>query len=89
MPTITLLFAALHALMLLGLTGAISRHRHRTRRSASATASDTELQRKIRVHGNFIEYVPLALLLLALLEIVGPRRASGCGRSARCCCLAG
>jgi uncharacterized membrane protein YecN with MAPEG domain len=30
---------------------------------------NTPLQRSIRGHGNFCEYVPLALLLLAILEI--------------------
>ena len=29
------------------------------------------LLRKIRVHANFIEHVPLALLMLALLELAG------------------
>ena len=31
------------------------------------------LQRRIRVHGNFMEYVPLALILLLLLELSGTR----------------
>jgi uncharacterized membrane protein YecN with MAPEG domain len=32
---------------------------------------DAEMQRRIRGHGNFAEYAPLALLLIALLEIGG------------------
>ena len=70
MPTVTLLFAALHVLMLLALLVPISRHRHRHRISMG-DGGDPALQRKIRVHANFIEYVPLALLMLALLELGG------------------
>ena len=32
---------------------------------------DIELQRAIRVHANFVEYVPLALLMLLLIEQQG------------------
>jgi uncharacterized membrane protein YecN with MAPEG domain len=32
---------------------------------------DPDMQRRIRGHGNFAEYVPFALLLIALLEIGG------------------
>jgi uncharacterized protein len=32
---------------------------------------DHQLERKIRVHANFVEYVPMALLMSALLEISG------------------
>lgn len=42
-----------------------------TRRSARVgigTGDDKELARRVRVHGNFAEYVPLALLLMLLLE---------------------
>jgi len=70
MPTVTLLFAALHALLLLALLVPISRHRRR-HRIALGHGGDEGLQRKIRVHANFVEHVPLALLLLALLELGG------------------
>lgn len=43
-----------------------------TRRSARVglgTGDNRELARRVRVHGNFAEYVPLALLLLLLLEV--------------------
>ena len=70
MPTVTLLFAALHMLLLLALLVPISRHRHRHRISMG-DGGDPVLLRKIRVHANFIEYVPLALLMLALLELGG------------------
>ena len=70
MPTITLLFTSLHLLLLLCLLVPISHHRYRLR-IGIGDGGDTTLQRKIRVHANFIEYVPLALLTLALLELSG------------------
>jgi uncharacterized membrane protein YecN with MAPEG domain len=70
MPRITLLFASLHALLLLALLARISRHRH-GRRIGFGDGGDPLLARKIRVHGNFIEHVPMALLLMALLESCG------------------
>jgi uncharacterized membrane protein YecN with MAPEG domain len=33
------------------------------------TGNDPVMERRIRVHGNFAEYVPLALLLLTFLEM--------------------
>ena len=33
--------------------------------------SDILLQRRLRVHGNFAEYVPIALVLMLLLELQG------------------
>ncbi|UWX04523.1 MAPEG family protein [Pseudoxanthomonas sp. NC8] len=35
------------------------------------TGGDAVMTRKVRVHANFAEYVPLALLMLALLELSG------------------
>lgn len=72
MPRITLLFASLHALLMLLLLARISRHRH-GHRIGLGDGGDAELGRKIRVHGNFVEHVPFALLLLALLELSGLR----------------
>ncbi len=70
MPTITLLFASLHVLLMLVLLARISRHRH-GHRIGLGDGGDAELARKVRVHGNFIEHAPIALLLLALLELSG------------------
>ena len=70
MPKITLLFTALHVLVLLSLLVPISRHRRRNR-IGIGDGGDPELQRKIRVHANFVEHAPLALLMLALLELSG------------------
>ena len=70
MPKITLLFAALHALMLVALAVPISRRRRR-QRIGIGDGGDAQLALSIRVQANFIEYVPLALLLLLLLELGG------------------
>lgn len=70
MPKITLLFASLHALLLLALIVPISRHRHQ-HKIGIGDGGDVVLARKIRAHANFIEFVPIALLLLALLELAG------------------
>jgi len=70
MPKIALLFAALHALMMLFLAARVVLHR-RSAQVGIGDGGDKYLLRKIRVHGNFIEYVPMALLLLALLELSG------------------
>ena len=70
MPKVTLLFAALHVLLVLALAGPIARPRH-AHKVGLGDGGDKLLARKIRVHGNFTEYVPLALLVLALLEACG------------------
>lgn len=70
MPKITLSFACLHVLLMLGLAVPIARHRH-AHKIGLGDGGDKLLARKIRVHGNFIEHVPLALLVLALLELCG------------------
>jgi uncharacterized membrane protein YecN with MAPEG domain len=64
------LFASLHALLLLALIAPISRHRHR-HKIGLGSGGDPVLERKIRAHANFIEFVPIALVLLALLELAG------------------
>lgn len=37
---------------------------------ATKTSDDGLLQRKVRAHGNFVEYVPLALLFILVLELM-------------------
>ena len=70
MPKITLLFASLHVLLMLALLVPISRHRH-GHKIGLGDGGDLVLARKVRVHGNFIEHAPLALLMLGLLELCG------------------
>jgi uncharacterized membrane protein YecN with MAPEG domain len=70
MPKITLLFASLHVLLMLVLLVPISRHRH-GHKIGLGDGGDAVLARKVRVHGNFIEHAPFALLMLGLLELCG------------------
>lgn len=70
MPKITLLFASLHVVLMLLLAVRVVVHR-RAQQIGIGDGGDKWLTRKIRVHANFIEYVPSALLLLALLELAG------------------
>ncbi|GAA4867001.1 MAPEG family protein [Luteimonas vadosa] len=67
-PTVTLLFASLHALLLMVLVVPIVLHRRRAR-IGLGDGGDARLARRMRVQANFNEYVPLALVLLALLEM--------------------
>ncbi|MES2672255.1 MAG: MAPEG family protein, partial [Pseudomonadota bacterium] len=70
MPKITLLFASLHILLMLVLAVRVVMHR-RAHRIGIGHGGDKDLARKVRAHGNFIEYVPVALLILGLLELSG------------------
>ena len=70
MPVAALAVAALHALVLLALSAAVSLRR-RECGIGIGDGGDKLLARRIRAHANFIEYVPSALLLLALLEACG------------------
>ena len=64
MPKITLLFASLHVVLMLILTVRVILHR-RAQQIGIGDGGDKWLTRKIRVHANFIENVPMALLELA------------------------
>lgn len=64
------LYAGLLGLMLIVLTLSVSSARHRVK-SAIGDGGDEALRRRIRAHGNFVEYVPLTVLLLALSEHLG------------------
>ena len=76
MPTITLLFASLHVLLMLVLLARISRHRH-GRKIGLGDGGDAVLNRKIRVHGNFVEHAPIALLLGRAMHAVGLSGSGG------------
>ncbi|ACA16179.1 uncharacterized relative of glutathione S-transferase MAPEG superfamily-like protein [Methylobacterium sp. 4-46] len=73
-PATTAVYAALLALAYLGLAGWVI-----AGRVASGVlhgdAGNGTLLRRIRAHANFSEYVPLALLLIGLLEAGGARHA--------------
>lgn len=69
-PSVTLLFASLHALLLMVLVVPIVLHRRRAR-IGIGDGGDALLARRMRVQANFVEYVPMGLVLLALLELAG------------------
>lgn len=73
-PRLSLMFAGVHVLLLLAFSAQVSRWRGRAKANLG-DGGNAALTRWIRVQGNFVEYVPLALLLLALLEIAGTSRA--------------
>lgn len=70
MLPITSLFAGLLTLLLMVLSYRIIRLRWRDR-VGIGTGESLDLKVAVRIHGNFIEYVPLALILLGLLEVNG------------------
>lgn len=72
MPTlpVTATVASVLALLFLRLSWGVITLRRRHRVSLGSAQHD-DLERAIRAHGNFAEYVPLSLLLLACLELNG------------------
>ncbi len=64
------LYAALLGLLYIALTLRAVMARGAARRLIGPLEEE-RLNRRLRVHGNFAEYVPLALLLLAFAEIRG------------------
>lgn len=65
---VTTLYASLCALLLLGLSYRVVRFRQ-TLKVNLGDAGNPELERAIRVQGNFVEYVPTILFLLLLAEL--------------------
>jgi len=70
MPRVTAIYAALLALLFLALAFLVIRQRYRTQVSLG-TGNDPGLERAARVHANFAEYAPFALLLVLLAELLG------------------
>lgn len=66
--TITALYASLLALVFLGLSFNIIRLRFKLKVGVG-DGGERMLTKSIRVHGNFSEYIPLALILLASYEL--------------------
>ena len=67
---ITAVFTALLALMLVAVSVRVTVLRAK-KKINFFDGGDPELGRALRVQGNFIEYVPLALALLGLMEAMG------------------
>ena len=67
---VTTLYAAILGILLVVLSDLVSRIRKKAKISLGSSG-DPILERAVRAHGNFVEYVPLALILLLLLETQG------------------
>lgn len=67
---ITAVYASLLAILYVVLSFRVAQRRIRFQ-VGLGTGQSTELERAVRIHGNFAEYVPIALLLLAFLETGG------------------
>ena len=70
MPTITMLYAGILGLISIILAFGVGRTRGSTGISIGLGDSE-ELLVANRRHGNFVEFVPMALILMALLEMNG------------------
>lgn len=70
MPYITPLYAGLAAAVMIVLSLRVISVR-RSRRVAIGDGAGEDMARRIRAHGNFTEYTPLALVLILLLELGG------------------
>ena len=68
MPTIIPFYASLLALLYFVLAVRVIRMR-RKERIAIGDRGNARLQRAMRVHANFAEYVPLALILITFAEL--------------------
>lgn len=66
---VTLLYGGLSGFLLVGL--AINVSRLRVRYKASVGQNPPEILRAVRAHGNAAENIPLAIILLAALELSG------------------
>jgi len=67
---ITTIFSGLLALMLVGISIRVTVLRAK-KKIEFFDGGDQQLGRAIRVQGNFVEYVPMALILLGLIEWMG------------------
>ena len=70
LPVVSIL-AGVFILMLVALSLSVSMRRIYVGGIFFGDANDDTLLRKIRAHGNFIEYVPTALIVIGLMELAG------------------
>ena len=68
MLTITAFYAGLLGLLFFGLSIVVIRRRG-TEKVSLGDGGKAVLERAIRAHGNFAEYVPLILILLGIMEL--------------------
>jgi len=67
---ITAIYAALSAFLVIALAANVVRYRL-SKHVSLGDGGHKDVTRAIRAHGNTVEYVPLALILMALLELNG------------------
>jgi uncharacterized protein len=68
---VTALYGAINAIFFVGLSANVSRVRGKSDVWVGDQNAPLELKRAIRAQGNAAEYLPLALLLLLVLELSG------------------
>lgn len=68
-PFVVPFYAAIFALLYVGLTFRVILLRN-SKRISLGDGGDPVMTRAIRIHANFIEYVPLALILLLAMEML-------------------
>jgi uncharacterized membrane protein YecN with MAPEG domain len=78
--TISAFYAGFVGLLLLALSGMVVKNRLRARVSLGS-GDDPQLERAVRAQANLVEYAPMTLLLMAILELGGaaPWLLHGCG----------
>ncbi len=64
------IYAALCALILMGLSGYVIKARF-SMRIGLGDGGDPDMLRRVRIHSNFVEYVPMALLLIYFVQQAG------------------
>lgn len=69
-PSVASVYASVLAILFLWLSVRVIRFRRRDR-VAIGDGDNPDLRRAVRVHANFAEYVPLALILIAFVEMGG------------------
>jgi len=69
-PTITALYGALNAMFNIFLANRVSTLRRKVGASVG-DRGDKELQIAIRMHGNNAEFVPLAIVMMLIAELLG------------------
>jgi uncharacterized protein len=72
---VTTFLAGVFALLMVPLSLQISTRRVKLGGVSSGSANDETLRRRIRAHGNFIEYAPTALIAVGLIEFGGGSRS--------------
>lgn len=71
MPEITSVTAAVCALLFVAMSADTARLRFQHKVPLQGLGDNKHVNRSMRIHGNFAEYVPLALVQLLLLELWG------------------